>query len=159
MARAKDKAKVPAKAPKTDVADWERQMEEQAELAAGAVRSTGGGGKFFSFKAGQLTFDGNTFPGNQMPVIVLGWIHENSWYEGAYDPDVRASPKCFAFGQHEKAMEPHSKVDEDDYFERQHDTCEGCPCNEWGSAETGRGKACKNVARLAVIPAGAYSQK
>jgi hypothetical protein len=147
------------KEPGTEIVDWEAQMRAQAEIAAGAQRASGGGGKFFSMKAGQLTYDGNALPGNQMAVIILADILENSWYDGPYDPETPASPKCFAFAKHEEALEPHEKVDQDDYFERQHDVCNGCPRNEWGSAPTGRGKDCKNVQRLAMIPAGIYKPK
>lgn len=147
------------KEPGTQIVDWEKQMAAEAELAASAQRSSGGGGKFFSMKAGVLSYDDNPLPGNQMAVIVLADTMENSWYDGPYDPSNPASPKCFAFAKHEDALEPHVKVDEDDYFERQHDTCDGCPRNEWGSADTGRGKACKNVMRLAMIPAGIYKPK
>ena len=34
----------------------------------------------------------------------------------------------------------------------QSDLCSTCPQNQWGSASQGRGKACKNIARLAVLP-------
>lgn len=144
------------KAPGTDVVDWEAEMKAQAAIAAGAQRSAGGGGKFFSIKAGVLSFDDNPLPGNQMAVVILADVMENSWYDGPYDPTTPASPKCFAFGRHEEAMEPHVKVDQEDYFERQHDTCSDCPRNEWGSAATGKGKDCKNVMRIAMIPAGQY---
>jgi hypothetical protein len=143
----------------TDVVDWEAQMRRDAEVAAGAQRSSGGGGKFFSTQAGVLQFDGTPLPGNQMAVIVLADIMENSWYEDKYDPDTPASPKCFAFGHDEEDMEPHEKVDQDPYFARQNPECHDCPRNEWGSADTGRGKACKNVMRLALIPAGVYKAK
>lgn len=147
------------KKPGTEVVDWEKQMAQDAEIAAGAQRSSGGGGKFFSLKSGVLSFDDNPLPGNQMAVIILADIMENSWYDGPYDPSTPASPKCFAFGHSEEAMEPHVRVDEDDYFERQHAQCSGCPRAEWGSAPTGRGKDCKNVMRLALIPAGIYKGK
>lgn len=152
-------ARQPKKEPGTEIVDWEAQMAAEAELAAGAQRAASGGGKFFSMKAGVLSFDGNPMPGNQMAVIILADILENSWYEGAYDPSTPASPKCFAFAHHEEALEPHSAVDNEDYFERQHDVCSGCPRNEWGSAQTGKGKDCKNVQRLSVIPAGQYKAK
>jgi hypothetical protein len=152
-------ARKSTKTPGTEVIDWEAQMAAEAELAANAQRSGGGGGKFFSMQAGVLSFDQNPLPGNQMAVIVLADIMENSWYDGAYDPNTPASPKCFAFGHHEDAMEPHDKVDQEDYFEGQHDTCNVCPRYEWGSAPTGRGKDCKNVMRLAMIPAGIYKPK
>ena len=45
------------------------------------------------------------------------------------------------------------------YFKPQHDSCKGCPKNEWGSADQGRGKACQNRRRLALIPAGYYQAK
>lgn len=153
------KAKTPAKRQTTAVTNWEDELAQQAEIAAAAQRASGGGGKFFSMKAGQLSFDGNAFPGNQTAVVVLAYALENSYYDGPYDPDRPASPKCFAFGLNERELEPHEAVDQDDYFERQSDICDGCPRNEWGSAETGRGKACKNVVRLALIPAGQYTSK
>lgn len=143
----------------TEVVDWEAQMRRDAEIAAGAQRSAGGGGKFFSTQAGVLQFDGQPLPGNQMAVVILADIMENSWYEDKYDPDTPASPKCFAFGHDEEDMEPHEKVDQDPYFARQNPECHDCPRNEWGSADTGRGKACKNVMRLALIPAGQYKAK
>lgn len=145
-----------AKEPGTEVVDWQKEMEQQAELAAGAQRSAGGGGKFFSTQAGVLQYDGTPLPGNQMAVIVLADIMENSYYDGPFDPSTPASPKCFAFGHDEDEMEPHDAVDKDEYFERQAEACAGCPMNEWGSADTGKGKACKNVMRLALIPAGQY---
>ena len=151
--------KQPAQTTGTDVVDWEAEMRQQAEIAAGAQRSGGGGGKFFSTQAGVLSFDKTPLPGNQMAVVILADTMENSWYDGPYDPDSPASPKCFAFGHDEEDMEPHEAVDKDPYFERQNPQCSDCPRNEWGSADTGRGKACKNVMRLAMIPAGQYKPK
>lgn len=156
-------AKKPTSKPGTEVVDWEKQMAEQAKMAQDAEK-LGGGGKFFSTKAGVLTFDETPLPGNQMAVVILDGIHENIFYGTAYDPDNRAPPKCFAFGREEDGtfvpedeMEPHEIVDkETDTFERQSSDCASCPNNEWGSAEKGRGKACGNRRRLALIPAGSY---
>lgn len=144
------------KAAGTEVMDWEKEMEQQAELAAAAQRASGGGGKFFSIKAGVLTFDDSPLPGNQMMVIILADVIENSWYDGPYDPSTPASPKCFAFAHDEDDLAPPDAVDKDPYFERQAMVCADCPRNEWGSAPTGKGKDCKNVMRLAMIPAGQY---
>jgi hypothetical protein len=140
----------------TEVVDWEEEMRRQAQVASEQQRSSGGGGKFFSLKAGVLTFDDQPMPGNQMAVVILADLMENSWYDGEYDPSTPASPKCFAFGHDEADMEPHEAVDNDPYFDRQHPQCSGCPHAEWGSASRGKGKACKNVMRLALIPAGQY---
>lgn len=151
-------ARTPTKKPGTEVVNWEEEMAKQADIAAASTRSVGAGGRFFSVRAGQLSFDGNPLPGNQMAVVILADVIENSYYDTAFDPDTPASPKCFAFAKDEDDLEPHEAVDKDDYFERQHDQCEGCPQNEWASARTGKGKACSNVMRLAMIPAGAYKQ-
>jgi hypothetical protein len=147
-----------AKKPTTEVVDWQKEMEAQAKIASEMQRSAGGGGKFFSVKAGQLSYDDVAMPGNQAAVVVLADIIENCFYDAAYDPNTPASPKCFAFAHSEAELEPHEAVDNDPYFERQHATCNGCPQNEWGSARQGRGKACSNVMRLALIPAGAYTK-
>lgn len=149
-------ARTKSKNPGTEVMDWEKEMEQQAEVAAAAQRSSGGGGKFLSMKSGVLSFDDTPMPGNQMAVIILADIIENSWYEGAYDPSTPASPKCFAFAHDEDDLAPPDAVDKDPYFDRQAPSCAECPRNEWGSADTGRGKSCKNVMRLAMIPAGIY---
>lgn len=143
----------------TEVVDWEAEMAKQAEVAAASQRAMGGGGKFFGMAAGTLSFDGQPLPGNQMAVIILADTMMNSYYEGKYDPDNRASPKCFAFAKDESQLEPHANVDADPYFDRQNDVCAGCPQNEWGSADTGKGKACQNRVRLAMIPAGSYKPK
>jgi len=144
--------------PGTAVVDWQKEMAEQAKIAAAAQRASGGGGKFFSMRAGQLSYDGVAMPGNMMAVIILADTMENSYYDTPFDPDTPTSPKCFAFAKNEEDLEPSSAVDNDPYFERQHDTCNGCPQNAWGSARTGKGKACSNVMRLAMIPAGEYKK-
>jgi hypothetical protein len=141
--------KVVQVAQTTALTDWEKEMEAQAAIAAGMASSTGGA--FFSVRAGQLSFDGMPLPGNQMAVVVLDWILENVYYEGEFDADNPMPPTCFAFGR-DNEMKPHDVVFEAD--QAQHPTCRGCPKNEWGSAERGRGKACRNVRRLALIPAG-----
>ena len=143
----------------TDLIDWEEEMERQASIAAESQRSSGGGGRFFSMKAGVLTFDGNPLPGNRMVVAIIADIMENSYYDSPFQEGVPASPVCFAFAKNEMELEPHTAVDNDDYFERQNDVCQGCPRNEWGSARVGKGKACSNVMRLSMIPAGTFSEK
>ena len=136
----------------TALTDWEKEMEAQAAVAAGMASSTGGA-QFFSVRAGQLSFDGMPLPGNQMGVVILDWVLENVYYEGDFDAENPVPPTCFAFGRETAAdMRPHDVVFEAD--QAQHETCRGCPQNEWGSAVRGRGKACRNIRRLAIIPAG-----
>lgn len=133
---------------------WDEELAKQAEIVASMEANTGGG-QFFSTKGGILSWQDAPLPGNQMAVIILDSIFENVYYEGRYDPDTPQSPTCFAFGRDEKTMRPHQIVI--DAGNQQHDQCAGCPMNEFGSAETGRGKACRNTRRLAMIPAGTFN--
>lgn len=134
--------------------------EELAKLAGSAATLTEtGGGRFFSTRAGVLQFDDAPMPGNQMACIIGAWCLENVYYEGAYNPDARESPTCFAFCKdptEKDEMGPPDAVDENEAFERQSNICKTCPQNEWGSARQGRGKACSNRRRLAILPGGTY---
>ena len=123
------------------------------------------GGSFISTRGGILKYGEEELPGAEMLVVVLDAVHENTYYPDRFDPDAVLPPKCFAFGRNEKDMEAHVNVPdpddpdaEDSYFELQSDTgmCIDCPHSQWGSADTGRGKACTNRRRLAVIPAGRF---
>lgn len=145
-----------AKKQTTALAKWDEELAKQAEVAA-AMEANAGGGQFFGLKGGLLTWQDAPLPGNQMAVIILDSILENVYYEGRYDPDVPQSPICFAFGRDEKTLAPHQLVLE--ACNQQCGTsglCAGCEMNEWGSAEVGRGKACRNTRRLAMIPAGTF---
>lgn len=152
-------SKTVAEKPKTGtaVANWEQEMAAQAQAAV-EQEQTGGssGGRFFGLRAGQMTFNDATFPGNQIAVIIVDHIFENIYYEGKFDPDSKNPPTCFAFGRDATTMGPPDTVDEHDEFTRQSDICDNCVQNEWGSADTGKGKACSNRRRLALISAGTY---
>jgi len=139
-----------AKAKSTDLMKWDEELAKQAEIAAGM--ETGSVGQFFSIRSGILSWQDSPMPNNQMAVIIVDAILENVFYEGKFDPDTPQSPTCFAFGRVEADMVPHKVVF--DAGNQQCDTCANCPMNEFGSADTGRGKACRNTRRLALIPAG-----
>jgi len=139
----------------------EKYREKMAAKASAYASEEKTGGSFISIRGGVLTFGEEELPGNEMLVVVLDAIHENTYYDTKFDPDSVLPPKCFAFGRSEKEMEPHENVpDPDDaegsFFELQAGQCSECPHSQWGSADTGRGKACSNRRRLAVIPAGRF---
>jgi len=134
---------------------WAEQAQQaQAEEPVGE-------GHFISLKSGVLSIDDEEMPGNQMYVIIIDHYRENTYFGSRYDPDQATPPKCYAFargadgddmGPHESMKE--SLVWEGGYFEPQNDVCRTCPMNEWGTADTGRGKACQNRRRLVLLPAG-----
>lgn len=151
-----------ARAPKAvttssskEVANWDEELAKAA-VAASTMEQNTGGGQFFSLKSGQLSFNGASFPNNEMAVIVLDHVYENIFYEGKYDPNNLTPPTCFAFGR-DDGMRPHDTVFE--HNQEQNDVCKGCPQNQWGTADTGRGKACRNSRRLALIPGGGFNLK
>lgn len=142
----------------TAVTTWDEELAKQAAIAAGMEESTASG-QFFGLKAGVLTWADAPIPNNEMAVVILDSVLENVYYEGEYDPDVPQSPMCFAFGRDDKTMAPHKNVVEAGNQQcGASGLCNGCEMNEFGSAEKGRGKACRNTRRLAMIPAGNFNK-
>lgn len=135
------------KAPSTALTLWEKEMGEAA-VAQGSRATVTGGFKSISTKSGVLSIDDNPVDDNELRVIVLAFMYENKMYEAKYDPKTPSTPVCYAFGTGEKGevMKPHEEAPTP-----QHDNCKDCQFNQWGSADTGRGKACGNVARLLCI--------
>jgi hypothetical protein len=137
----------------TQIMKWDEELAKQAAEAAKIEESTSTGA-FFGLKSGVLTFNDSPLPNNEMAVVILDGVLENVYYPGTYDPDTPQGPACFAFGRDEKEMRPHEVSVQNGTSVN--DTCDGCPMNEWGTAETGRGKACRNTRRLAMIAAGKF---
>lgn len=150
MARAPKTAE-PKVSTSTAVTNWDEEMAKQAAIAAG-MEANAGGAAGFSVRGGILSFNEMPIPGNQMAVVILDSILENTFYEGAYDPDNITPPTCFAFGRDDATLAPHENVVE--RGQEQHEKCQGCPMNAFGTADKGRGKACGNRRRMLLIPAG-----
>ena len=132
-----------------DAIEKRRQaMLQRAAEAAAAMRTSG---SYISFKNATLKVDGQAVPNNKAEVRVLAAIGERAWYDGPYDPDTPQVPACYALDStvpHEEAASPQS------------DDCVKCPKNKWGSAPPrpgsttpGKGKACREGARVIVVPA------
>jgi hypothetical protein len=123
------------------------QLERQ-QKAAQALRTSG---SFITFKNATLKVNGQPVPNNQAEVRVLAAIPERAWYDGPYDPDEPQVPACYALD----SGEPHPEASDP-----QSETCMGCPKNKWGTAPPrpgsnvpGKGKACREGARVIVSPA------
>lgn len=136
----------------TALVKWDQELAKYAEAAA-EQEANAGGGNFFSLRGGQLTLNDNPLPNNEMGVVIVDSILENTYYEGGYNPDNSQGPKCYGFGRDEETIKPHDNVKEPNA-----DRCKDCEFNQWGSAEVGRGKACKNRRRLAVVAGGVISK-
>lgn len=121
-------------------------------------------GSFISTRGGVLSFNEEPLPGNQMCVVILDYVQERTFYTEKFSPDreVALPPVCYAFKRNDdpEEMAPHPSMQADlTYFQPQNNICRTCPNNEWATADTGRGKACSERRRLALLPAGWYKQK
>jgi hypothetical protein len=133
----------------TALVNWDKELAEAAAAAKGTAAAAGGGTARISIQGGILQIDGNPVPGNELVCLVADFVMENRYFTSDFDPDNPSSPDCYAYGRELEDMGPH-----DDAEDKQHETCAGCPQNEWGSSDKGRGKACRNTYKLLVVPAG-----
>lgn len=128
--------------------NWEQEMAREAAIAADAAKNLAVG-NFLSVKGAKFSLGGNDL-GNELDVVILDYIRENTYYSEGFDSDSPQSPECYAFARTDEAdtMAPHPEA-----ADPQHEACKGCPNAEWGSAERGRGKACSERWRLALTTA------
>ena len=148
---------VAVRTAKTDVgavSDWEEQLKKYAQRSQKVAEATGAGGNWLTFKGGRLAYRGSELKDNAVELVVLDEVLENLYYEGRFDPDNPATPVCFAFAREVGELQPHDTAPDP-----QHETCKGCSQNAFGSSDTGKGKACKNVVRLAAIAWGDGSRE
>jgi hypothetical protein len=107
-------------------------------------------GMWVSFKGGQLVIGGNPQPKNKAEVVIVHSVFENQLYKDRYDPNNPQSPMCYAIAENDEELVPHP----DAAVRVSPEGCKVCPNNEWKSDPNGgKGKACKNVRRLALISA------
>jgi hypothetical protein len=127
--------------------DWKRTLAEYAEEARSNERASG---TFFSTKGGILSFGNVPVPNNTMDVIAIGSLHENVYYKEAFGGNVQ-SPNCYAFSLTGTGMVPHAEADD-----KQAEACDVCPHSKWNSDPGGgKGKACKQMRRVAFMPEAA----
>jgi hypothetical protein len=81
--------------------------------------------------------------------IVVDFVSENSHYEAPYDKDNPTPPDCTAVGRNPNQLAPRADLES-----KIHDTCLGCPQNEFGSGP-GNSKGCKNTRSLVLMGEGA----
>ena len=130
----------------TGVNKWDAEMAELAKKQMQAEASSAGG-NYVSTKGGHFSIGGNIVKGDKLHTAVVASMFVNAYYDQPYQDGVAVSPSCFAINEDEGALTPHP-----DCTAPQHETCDGCPLNAFGTANVGKGKACKNQRRLALLP-------
>lgn len=131
--------------------NWQAEVEADAQAASAMSVA---GGNFISIRGGKFSINGNVLKEPQFDAVIPDFIMENAYYEGDFDPDNPQPPACYAFARPEvkngamtvPEMAPHPQA-----AKPQNKTCKGCKWNEFGSADRGKSKACKNIRRLAVM--------
>jgi hypothetical protein len=143
---AQSKAVVPAKSRAIVPGGWREQAAKSIDASKTALaKLPQASGNFISFRGGAITLAGNTLQ-NPLPIVLLAHGYERSFYSKPFQPDVAASPDCYSYDG--ETPHPDAKVP-------QSDNCSQCRYNQFGSAQNGKGKGCKEGARLAFIMADA----
>lgn len=123
---------------------FEKEMMEAARNEA--AREKAPTGNFISTDGGKFTFQNTSLP-DPFQAVIVDYSFVNMLYEGTYDPDNVTAPACFAAGMVEADLKPSPNSPKP-----QAESCAECPHNKFGSADNGKGKACKNTRRLALLP-------
>lgn len=140
--------------PETGLAlsdQWEADMAAEAKDVSAKEVSYA---PRISFKGGRLSVAGTPVKDNVLEVVVVDAGFSKAYYTEAFDADHPTTPKCYAFGRDEGTLKPHPQAPEP-----QSGTCAVCPHNKFGTADQGKGKACKDERRLMVIPGDTKAQE
>jgi hypothetical protein len=142
--------KAVAKRKSTAVGSVADMFQQGLETELG--REQAGVGKTLSIRNSKFKFEGADL-GNEISVILLDYVFVNQFFKGKFDPDNRQPPACFAMAENELDLVPLPSSPE---IQNGGDPCETCWANEFESDDAGRGKACKNGRRIAVMSAEAW---
>lgn len=135
----------------TAIVPWEEKFLAYAKQTTEQVKNVGGGGGLsVRFGRGSINIGDAKVPGGKLECVILGSCALNKWYGSDYDPNDAQPPDCYAFAvvTDDPEMRPHPQAPN-----KQNDNCATCPKNAFGSAKTGRGKACGNTIRLGLVVA------
>ncbi len=139
--------------PGTALMPWEGEMKAAAVSQAEGEKLQAGV-KRINIANGRMMIDDQPVEGNSLDVVVIGAVFLNEYYSKPYDPRRPTVPDCYAYSKKDPADPKNPEADmapADTVEDQQHTNCAECEKNVMGSADVGRGKACKNVRRLLLI--------
>ena len=125
------------------VGDYRAELAKYAKEDSSRLPSSAG--NYISIRGKNFSYQGAVLE-EPLKVAVIDYGFENALYEGKWDPEDPQPPVCFAVAKTTDELAPHP-----DSPKPQSEQCKGCPHNEYGTADTGKGKACKNSLRLALL--------
>jgi hypothetical protein len=145
MSKKKDEVAEPTENLPINVEDMiKKQLQDQkGQLGALPSNKIGLKNKEFTLPDGQKS-------SGPLDCIILDFAWFMVHYPGIYNSNNPQQPNCFAVGRENPEggeLKAHESVEGP-----QGPNCKECPKNQWGSAPTGKGKACKNQRRLILVP-------
>ena len=147
--KAPSRKKAPGKAvatrKTTAVANWRDELAKRAQAESEHIPA-GTGNTISLGRNGQFKFQGGDL-GDEMDIVIVAHIFTNKYFDTPYDADNPTPPACFAIGTVQENLAPH-----DSSPDKQAEACADCWANEWATG-VGRGKACGNRYRLAIVHA------
>lgn len=136
----------PAPASAKPLASWrDRAAKSVQDAKTQLAKIPQQSGSFISLQGGSISLGGVQLA-NPLPVFIIAYGFERVYYARQYQAGVMSAPDCYSYDgerPHEKAKTPQA------------DACASCHYNEFGSAQNGQGKGCKEGARLVIIHADA----
>jgi hypothetical protein len=137
-----------AAAKTTALTKWQEKFAGYAKQDQDQLKGIGTGGRSIKFGRGKINIGDTVIKDGRIEVVILGYCAHNRFFKGKYNAAESAPPVCYSFSNvfNDEDMKPHAAA-----AEKQHEDCASCPNNACGSAETGRGKACQNTARLGLL--------
>lgn len=128
-----------------ELTTWQRQLREDSKETVAGERS---GYPWIQVKLSKEFYLAGAKIASPLNVIALSSAFDYGWYANPFDGmDSHASPDCFAIGR-ELPLRPHASAPNP-----QSDLCTSCPHDKFETAENGRGKACRQRVRLALMTA------
>jgi hypothetical protein len=132
----------------TDTATSLQAYEDQLAKEASEIKRTlsANVGSTISTRGKMFTMpDGRSHPG-PLQCIILDFINYNLYYRDPFNAQDIKPPVCWAYNKYVDELGPADGVEEP-----QSDACSSCPHFQFGSAPNGRGKACRQTVKLAVV--------
>ncbi len=124
--------------------DWKQGLARMA--SEDSAREVAVGGTTISIKDKQFSFRGQALD-DPLRVVILDYAFINAFYDAIYDPEHPTAPACFAVAKIEAELAPHEQAPKPQC----ETVCKDCPHDEFGTDQRGKGKACKNTRKLAVL--------
>ena len=127
--------------------------EQMALMLAeqGDKTAPGGGNSIRITQDKKFVLPDGTKTEGPLQLVVVDFMTEHRFYEGAFNAKEMVPPNCFAIGSNPLKMFMSKNAPDPQAIDKD-GSCQTCPNNQWDSAGVGAGKACKNSRMLAVLP-------